>query len=298
MILVAGATGFVGRMITRMLLDQGRAVRILVRRGSDYESFVEAGAEVALGDLKDPASLASALRDIDVVITTATAGSRGGDDTPESVDLHGNRRLIEAARNAGVKQFIFVSSIVASVDHPVPLLRAKGEAEAALRDSGMSYTIIAANCIIDVMVPLVIGYRVATGRPVTLVGEGRRRHSFVAARDVAAFAVAAVDHAAAANRRVAVGGPDALSWRDVVAAYERVLQRPLPIEWIPPGALLPDLPPAPGLAEFLSGLLAGLETYDSPIDMALTSSTFGVTSTPIDAFAAAQLENEPAHPSG
>jgi len=57
------------------------------------------------------------------------------------------------------------------------------------------------------MFPLVIAYRLSTGRPVTLIGEGRRRHIFIAARDIAAFAVAAVDHPAAFNRRIAIGGP-------------------------------------------------------------------------------------------
>src|SRR5262245_35932249 len=64
MILVVGATGFVGGMITRTLLQQARPVRILVRRGSDYQPFVDAGAEPSLGDLKDPTSLAAALHGI------------------------------------------------------------------------------------------------------------------------------------------------------------------------------------------------------------------------------------------
>lgn len=287
MILVVGSTGRVGGMITRTLLAQDRPLRILVRPGSDYHPFVAAGAEAALGDLKDPASLAVACRGIDTVITTASAGERGGDDTAQTVDLDGNRNLIEAARAAGVRQFIFVSALIASPDHPVPVPRAKALTEAALPNSGLTYTIIAANGIADVMFPLVVGYPLSLGKPVTLVGEGRRRHSFIAARDVAAFAVAAIDHPAALNRRIEIGGPKALSWRDVVATYERAFGRPVPVQWIPPGALLPDLPPAPGLTELVSGLMAALETFDTPVDMTELSRTFGVTPTTIDDLLAA-----------
>jgi NADH dehydrogenase len=282
MILVVGSTGRVGGMITRTLLGQGRPLRILVRPQSNYQAFVAAGAEAALGDLKDPASLAVACRGVDTVVTTASAGERGGDDTPQTVDLEGNRNLIDAARAAGVRQFIFVSALIARPDLPVPVPRAKALTEAALRDSGLTYTIVAANGIADVMFPLVVGYPLGLGKPVTLVGEGRRRHGFIAARDVAAFAVAAVGHPSALNRRIEVGGPEALSWRDVVAAHERALGRPIPVQWIAPGELLPDLPPAPGLTELVSGLMAALETFDTPLDMSHLSRTFGVRPTTID----------------
>ena len=286
MILVAGATGMVGGMIARALLQQRHSVRVLVREGSPYDSLVERGAQPALGDLKDAPSLVDACRGVDVVVTTASAGERGGADTPQRVDVEGNRHLIEAASGAGVRQFVFVSALAASLDHPVPVVRAKAETELALRESGLAHTIVAANCFMDIMFAVVVGDRLMAGQPVTLVGEGRRRHSFVAARDVAAFAVAAVNHPAAVNRRIAIGGPEALSWRDVVGVYERALGRTATVQWIAPGELLPDLPPVPGLAPLVSGLMAGLEAFDSPVDMTDTASTFGVTSTSVADFVA------------
>jgi NADH dehydrogenase len=282
MILVVGATGVVGGMIARGLLEQGRDVRILARPGSHYQPLVDAGAEPIEGDLKDAPSLIPACAGVETLITTASAGSRGGADTPETVDAQGNDNLIDAARQAGVRQFIFVSTIAADEDSPIPLLRAKARAEERLRASGLAYTILAANGLLDVWLPLVVGGPARAGHPVTLVGEGRRRHSFVAAADVAAFAVAAVDHPAALNRRIVIGGPAAVSWRDVVAAYERALGRPIPVRTIAPGALLPDLPPVPGLAEVVSGMLAVLETFDSPIEMTETARTFGVRLTPLE----------------
>jgi NADH dehydrogenase len=289
-----GATGLVGGMIARSLLERGQDVRILVRPSSNYQPLVDAGARPVEGDLKDPASLVPACSGVETLITTATAGSRGGADTPQTVDLEGNRHLIDAARQAGVRQFIFVSTIGADEASPVLLLQAKAQTEAYLRASGLPYSILAATTLMDLLLSLVVGGPARAGQTVTLVGEGRRRHSFVAARDVAAFAVAAVSHPAALNRRLIVGGPEAVSLRDVVATYERVLGHPVPVQTIAPGELLPNLPPVPGLAEVISGVLAALETFDSPIDMVETARTFGVRLTPLEEFVRHEVANMPA----
>src|SRR5680860_314989 len=97
MILIVGASGQLGGLIAHRLLDNAKAVRILVRSGSSYDALVTAGAEVVAGDLKDATSLRLACRRIDAVITTANATARGGEDTIESVDLVGNRNLVDAA---------------------------------------------------------------------------------------------------------------------------------------------------------------------------------------------------------
>lgn len=297
MILVAGATGRVGGTIARRLLQRGENVRALVRSGSNFHPLVSAGAEVVFGDLKDAASLAPACRGVDVVITTASAGERDGADTPESVDHWGNRNLIDAARAAQVHQMIFVSALTANEESPVPIARAKALSERYLRESGVPHTILSANGIMDVMLPLIVGGPLMAGRPVTLVREARRRHSFVASDDIAAFAVAAVGHRSALNGRIDVGGPDAACWRDVVAVYERVLGHPIDIQWIHPGELLPDLPPVPGLALLVSGLMAALETFDSAVDMTSAARTFGVQLTSMESLVrrvtAGRLSPEP-----
>ena len=275
MILVVGATGLVGGMIARRLLERGDTVRVLVRPGSNFQPLADAGAQPVVGDLKDPSSLGPVCAGAETVITTATSGSRGGADNPQTVDEEGNRHLIDAARAAGVRQFIFVSALSADEDSPIALSRAKAHTESYLRGSGMPYTILAPNGILEVNLGLVVGSPLRAGQPVTLIGEGRRRHSLVAASDVAAFAAAAVGHPLALNRRIVIGGPEAVSWRDVIATYERVLGRPVPVEWKAPGELLPNLPPVPGLAELVSGILAALETFDSPVDMTETARTFG-----------------------
>jgi uncharacterized protein YbjT (DUF2867 family) len=160
---------------------------------------------------------------------------RGGTDNPQSVDLQGNRNLIEAVQAAGVEHFIFVSVLVADLNNPAPFVQAKAQSESTLRERGMEYTILAPTAFMEVWPAMVVGMPTLQGRSVTLVGEGRRRHSFVSNRDVAAFGVAAVDRQEARNQYLAIGGPEPLSWHEVVATYERVLGRSIPVEFVGPG---------------------------------------------------------------
>ncbi|MDQ3911263.1 MAG: SDR family oxidoreductase [Actinomycetota bacterium] len=299
MILVVGATGIVGGMITRQLLEQGKEVRILVRhnspsaqlvqegRATSAEELIEAGAQSVHGDLRDRASLDDAVEGVETVISTANSAGRGGEDTPQSVDLEGNRNLIEAARDAGVKHFIFISAFGADPDHPVPFMQAKGQSEASLRESGMEYTIFAPTPYMEIWVAVVVGMPTLQGQPVTLVGEGRRHHSFISNRDVAAFVVAAVDHPAARNRYLAIGGPEALTWRDVVATYERVLERPVSVQFLEVGEPVPLPDPMPWI-------LAGMETYDSAIEMDEIARTFDIPLTRLETFVREQVGSQTA----
>jgi NADH dehydrogenase len=277
--LVVGATGQLGGLIARRLLERGTDVRVLVRPRSAYQPLVDAGAQPVLGDLKDRASLDAAVQGVDVVITTANAAAGSGADNPETVDLVGNRDLIDAARAAGVGQFIFTSALGCTPDSPVPFMRAKGFSEQHLRGSGMPFTILAPDFFMEVWIGAIVDLALAEGRPVTIVGEGHRKHSTVSMVDVAAFALASIGHPAATNRYLAIGGPQALSWREIVAIYEQVLGRAIPIQTLAPGELVPGLPP------LASGFMAAMDTYDSPLEMTETADTFGVELTSVEALA-------------
>jgi uncharacterized protein YbjT (DUF2867 family) len=294
-ILVVGATGILGGMITQRLLGEGKQVRILVRRNSPSEQMalqgmataaqvlIEAGAQPVYGDLKQPATLEAACAGIGTLITTANSAMRSGEDTVDTVDRQGNRSLVEVARAVGVKQFIFTSFLGASPTNPVPLFQAKAEIEALLAESGMPYTILSPNFFLESWAGMVVGIPLRAGQPVTLVGAGQRMHSLISIGDVAAFAVAAVGHPAALNQRLTLGGPEPVSWRGVVDAFGQVLGQPLPVQFVPPGE------PLPGLPEIVPPVLAGMETYDSPIPMEATARTFGVEQATLTSFVRAML---------
>lgn len=276
MILVVGATGNVGGAIAQVLLAQGRPVRVLVRPGSNYQGLVEAGAEAVTGDLKDRASLDAACRGIETVVTTANSAQRGGEDNVQTVDLEGTRNLIDAAKAAGVKHFIYTSALIADPNSPNDFVRAKGQSEEYLQQSGMDWTILAPNAFMEAWAAMVVGMPAMSGQPVTLVGEGLRKHSFVSARDVVAYAVTAVDNPAARNQKIIIGGPEPLSWREVVTVYERALGREVPVRFVAPGE------PVPGLLPDMIPLLIALEMFDSPVDMTETARIYGVRPTSLE----------------
>jgi uncharacterized protein YbjT (DUF2867 family) len=276
MILVVGATGNLGGRVARMLLAQGQPVRILARSQSNYQPLAEAGAQVVLGDLKQRGSLDPACEGVDTVITTANSAARGGEDNPQTVDWEGNRNLIDAAKAARVNQFIFVSVLTADPNSPVPFLQAKGKIEDYLSASGIPYTILAPNGYMEVMIAGVVGMPALMGQPVTIVGGGRRKHSFISVGDVAAFMLAAIGNPAAINQKLLLGGPQPLSFRDAVAIYERVLGHQIQIRSVAPGE------PVPGFPQMVAQLLAGLDTYDSPLEMTETARTFGIQLTPLE----------------
>lgn len=288
MILVVGATGNLGGAITKTLLAQGQAVRILVRQNSpsvemakvgmatSADELIGMGAQPVYGDLKTRASLDAAVQDIDVVITTANSALRGGDDNAETVDKQGNLNLIDAAKNAGVKQFIFVSiGPLADPDSPYPFLAAKGKAQVACMESGMDYTIIGPNAYMEVWPAMVVGMPVRMGMPVTLVGQANNKMDFISARDVVAYTLASIHNPAARNQNIIVGGPEALSYRDVVGVYERVLGKEIPVNFVQPGEMVPGLPPS------MSALL-GAQQVDMVFGYQEWADKLGVTPTTLE----------------
>jgi NADH dehydrogenase len=289
MILVVGATGLLGGTITRKLLQEGEAVRMLVRHNSPAaelakrglatppETLLAAGAQPVYGDLKDPPSLAKACAGIDTVITTANSVLRGGADTIETVDLRGTQSLIDAAEEAGVSHFIYVSVMDARINSPNPLSHAKATCEAHLKQSAMAYTILRPGIFMEVWIGAVVGAPLQAGLPVTLVGNATNRHAFVSLLDVADYAVTAVHHPDAQDATIPIGGPEAYSWCDIVAAVGQVSGRPVPVNHVAVGDPVPLLPPP------MASLFAGMETFESYIDMADTAVRFGIKPTSLRA---------------
>lgn len=283
MVLLVGATGRLGSRIARELLSKGVSVRALCRPTSGYGALQRMGAEIVFGDLREPASLEAACAGVDTLVTTANTARRSGDDTVDAVDLQGTQDLIDAAKKAGVRHFIFMSALNADEKSPVPLMAAKGKNEAYLRDSGMTWTILAPNLFMESWATQIVQQPALAGDPVIIIGEGRTRHTFIAEHDVAAFAVAAVTNPAAANRRLKIGGPEALSWRDVIATYEKVLGRTLDVQFQQPGHVVGKL------AMAVQPLLAAMDHFESDFDTSALAREFGVEQTRLEPWVRASL---------
>jgi uncharacterized protein YbjT (DUF2867 family) len=290
MILVVGATGMTGGLITKLLLAQGKPVRILLRENSPAEEMakqgmaaspselIQAGAQPVLGDLRNRASLEEAVTGVETVIITANSVLRDTDF--ESVDHQGVKSLIDAASAAGVKHVIYTSTLAASLDSPDPFMKIKALVEQHLRQGELTYTILQPGLFMEVWIGVVVGMPLRLGQPVTLVRPAQVRQPFVSLVDVAKYAVAAVDNPAAHNATILIGGPSSYSWSDIVAAVGKVLGQPLPVNYVAPFEPIPLIPPG------MSTLLSATEGFESfTIDMRQTSQVYGVEPTSLESFA-------------
>ena len=142
-ILIAGATGKTGQILTRDLQNQGHNVVALVREESDT-SVLPAQTALRTGDLTNLS--ADACDGADVVIFAAGSGGSTGPEMTDKVDRDGAMRLVDLAKRAGAKRFVMLSSIGADQEDPsgdlAHYLKAKHEADEHLKASGMPYAIL------------------------------------------------------------------------------------------------------------------------------------------------------------
>jgi uncharacterized protein YbjT (DUF2867 family) len=238
--LIVGATGLLGGFISHRLRELGKPVRALARPTADrskLETLKQAGAELAFGDLKNPPSLAAACEGVSAVIVTASSTfSRQTGDSIETVDRQGSLALIEAAQRAGVARFVY-TSIPAAMRYESPLSRAKSEVERRLIESGVEYTILAANYFMEVWLSPAVGFDYGNAR-VKIYGDGENPITWVSYKDVGELAVRSLESSDARNRKLLIGGPENLTPRDVVRIFEEVSGRAFAIETVPEHVLL------------------------------------------------------------
>lgn len=142
MILVTGATGFIGRALLRQLFDTGREVRILIRPSRRSPRLPKGmPVDVALVSLADERAIEAALKGVDVIFHLAGAEWQGRNANLLAVDIQGTQNLAHVAAEAGVKRIITVSHIGASRSSGYPVFKAKGIAEEHIRRSGVPHTI-------------------------------------------------------------------------------------------------------------------------------------------------------------
>ncbi len=267
-IAVAGGTGFVGGEIARELRRRGRRVVVLSSRGERARGQLPDDIEIRSADVRDPQSIRAAMAGVDeLVISLAFPGlpveqpSKGF--TFMEVDAGGAEHLIDAGKATGVGRVVYISGAGAGHDAERHWFRAKAVAEDAVRGSGMAWTIIRPTWVFgpgDVSLNRFLGFaRALPFVPMTNFGSQRLAPVFV--RDVAALAVDSLVSDAAAEQTFEIGGPEAMSMREVLHRAMGVagLSRPLlpapavvvkVAAW--PMRFLPDPPLSPGAVDFIN----------------------------------------------
>jgi len=260
MILVAGSTGLLGSEICRQLTTQQKQVKALVRKTSSPEKITalkQLGCDLIEGDFKDKASLIDACSGCDVVISTVSSTlSRQEGDNIQTVDHDGNLNLIAAAKETGVKNFIFIS-FRHQYSPESPLTEAKRSAEQAIISSGMKYTIVQASIFMEVWLSPALGFNY-TDHTAQIPGDGNQPISFVSYKDIASFAALSVYNPVAENKILEIGGPTALTPAQVIKEFEKISNHPFTVNYIPVTALKQQ---ADGATDPLQKVFAGLMIF-------------------------------------
>jgi uncharacterized protein YbjT (DUF2867 family) len=241
MLLLTGATGLVGSALLRRLIAEEQPVRCLVRDPRRLGPQ-RVRVQIALGDLADPPSFRNAMRGVDTVIHLAASTRDQPRGSIEELAAIATWRMVEAAQRAGVRRFVFFSTLGASTHHRARLFRAKALAEQAVRESDMRSTVIAPSLVYapgDRWLTLI--ERLSLLPTVPISGRGRAVCQPIWAEDVASCLVAALlgssDEEANGNdtthRRYELVGPQTMTYNEVLDTVLRSLDRERPLLPIP-----------------------------------------------------------------
>ena len=288
MILVTGASGFIGGHVVHALRAAQKEVRALVRerrKGTRLEAW---GATLVEGDMTDPASLRRAVAGCDTVVHLV-AIRQGREEQFRRVMVDGTRDLVATARDAGVRRLVHMSALGTSeaTKDLVPYFRAKWDTEQLVKDAGIPYVIFRPSFVFagdGGILPTFV--KLARFTPVTpIIGSGRQRIQPIWIGDVAEYFSRGVDLEAATGRTFELGGPDVVSWNEFWERLKRVrrIRRPsvhVPVRLMRLNALVTER--LPGDIPLTNDLLTMLEHGDNVVTDSSAVETFGIPLLPLD----------------
>jgi NADH dehydrogenase len=227
-ILVTGATGFVGTRVVHELRARGRDVRALVHSPGKAGPLESWGVELVAGDVTDPESLRDAAEGCDEVVHLVSILTGSKADF-ERLMVQGTRNVVTAS--AGATRLLLMSAL--GVDGPgaagIPYFDAKREMERTVRDSGLEFVILRPSFVFGNGGALRVFLRLARRSPVTpIIGDGSQRLQPVWIDDVARAVAESLEGTGAAGKTLELGGPDIVTWNDFWARLKKAagLRRP------------------------------------------------------------------------
>ena len=241
-VLVAGGTGFIGSYLCRALAEGGHDVTALSRSGGETPD----GVDVVTGDVTDYDSVAGAVEGRDAVVNLVALSPlfepKGGNVMHDRIHRGGTENLVRAAEDGGVDGFVQLSALGADPDGDTAYIRAKGQAEEIVRESGLDWTIFRPSVVFGeggefVSFTKRLKGMFAPGVPLyPLPGGGKTRFQPIHVEDLVPMLVDALEADEHVGETYEIGGPETLTLRqvtDLVYEAERkgvtIVPLPMPL---------------------------------------------------------------------
>jgi NADH dehydrogenase len=290
LVTVFGGSGFVGRHLVKRLAGQGDRVRVAVRDPEAAQYLKPMGDVGQIGivqaNVRHDGSVAAAVTGADAVVYLPGVLYKSGAQTFEAVHAEGPGRVALAAREAGAGRFIHVSAIGADPESPAQYGQSKAAGEAAVRAAFPQATILRPSLMFGPEDDFINRFAaLARLSPVLpLIDGGETRFQPVYVGDVAQAMVAILDDPATASQLYELGGPQVLSFREILALILRETGRKRLLVSVPSWLMLIQaaflqLLPKPPLTRDQVRLL-GIDNVVS--EGALGLADLGVTPTTLD----------------
>ena len=286
MILITGATGYIGRHLVARLVVEGERPRCLVRDTRRAASILPADkVELVQGDTIHPASLPAAMNGVDTVVHAAfiTADHKeSAGNHYEETNVHGTANVIKAAKEAGVKRIIEISGLGTKPDKPGSYMQGRYLAEQMLKESGLDWTIIQPSVLFGKDAPFIKGLSdlIRTAPVVPLIGGGKVMFQPVFVEDVVTVIIKVLQDPTGTNRKTyTIGGPAYYSFTQVIDAllltmHKTRIKAPAPTALVGIGAAVMEafLPKPP-----ITKAAMTLFSFDNTTDLNSIERDFGFT---------------------
>jgi NADH dehydrogenase len=286
MILITGATGYIGRHLIVRLVAQGERPRCLVRDINRAKRLLPADkVELVEGATTSPDSLGAAVQGVDTIVhaafLTADRKQSTGNEY-EKTNVQGTANLIKVAKKAGVKRIIEIGGLGTKPDKPGSYMQGRYLAEKMLKESGLDWTIIQPSVLFGKNAPFIKGLvdLIRTSPVVPLIGGGKTMFQPVYVEDVVTVLIKVLqDPTGTTNRTYTIGGPAYYSFTQIIdvllkTMHKQRIKAPAPTPLVGVGAAVMEAvlqkPP-------LTKAAMTLFSFDNITDLKSVERDFGFT---------------------
>jgi len=225
LVLVTGATGFLGRQVVRELLERGDQVRCLVHTPGKERMFSHREVEVQYGSVRDPVSLSSAFYDVEAVVHLVGVIRPKRRDSFEDMHREGTANVLTAAKEVGARHFLHVSVIGSANDRTYPYLYTKWLGEQEVINGGIPYTIFRPSMLFgegDEFLNALAGL-VRLFPVVPVIGSGNNRMQPLAVDDLARCIAATLGREDLKGQTLDLGGPQRVNYNELVSEVAKAM---------------------------------------------------------------------------